>query len=163
MDMLRSGRLDAAFVSSPVPPAGLASFVLFEEQFVACVSEKHPLASQSHIDVRQLQDEDFVMLSRDSSPAYYDNIVSICAAAGFQPNVRIEAAHVPSVVVLVASELGVSLMPESISKAGIPGAVYIPLLGAVPEPTAFMAWNPQRDVPGLQGLIDAVRRIRIAG
>lgn len=160
VDMLRTGRLDAAFVSTPVPPAGLASFVLFEERFVACLPERHPLAGKRQVDVRQLRDEEFVMLSRDASPAYYDHIVAIGAAAGFQPNVSMVAAHVPSVVALVASGIGVSLMPESVGKLGIPGAVFVPLRGVGRAATAFMAWNPQRDVPGLQSLIDTVQRVR---
>lgn len=160
IDMLRTGRLDAAFVSSPVPPAGLSSFVLFEERFVACLPEGHPLAGKSQIDLRQLQDAEFVMLSRDASPAYYDHIVAMCAATGFQPNVSIVAAHVPSIVALVASGIGVSLMPESVGKLGIPGAVFVPLRGVSRAATAFMAWNPQRDVPGLSSLIDMVQRVK---
>jgi len=160
LTLLRAGQLDAAFVSSPVPPAGLSSFVLFRERFVACVPVTHPLAGKRSIEVRQLRDEHFVMLARDASPAYYDHIVAICAGAGFEPDIGITAAHVPSVVALVASGLGVSLMPESIAKAGIPGAAYLPLRGADREATAFVAWNPQREVPGLQGLIDTVREHR---
>jgi DNA-binding transcriptional LysR family regulator len=160
LDMLRSGRLDAAFVSSPVPPAGLASFVLFEERFVACLPQGHPLAAGEAVDVGQLRDEGFVMLSRDVSPAYYDHIVAMCASASFRPNVRIVAAHVPSVIALVASGLGVSLIPESVGRVAIPGAVCVPLEGAAKQATAFMAWNPERDVPGLASLIDTVRRDR---
>jgi DNA-binding transcriptional LysR family regulator len=159
MDMLRSGRLDAAFINSPVPPAGLASLALFEERFVACLPDRHPLAGKRQLDVRELRDDVFVMFSRDPSPAYYDHVVAICAAGGFQPKVRVAAAQVLSIVALVASGLGVSLVPESVSKAGIAGAVYVPLRGVERQPSAFLTWNPQRDVPGLQALIDTVRRV----
>ena len=157
IDMLRSGRLDAAFINSPVPPAGLSSLALFEERFVACLPDRHPLAGKRQIDVKELRDDVFVMFSRDPSPAYYDHVMSICAAAGFQPKVRIGAGQVLSIVALVASGLGVSLVPESVAKAGIAGAAYVPLRGVERQPSAFLTWNAQRDVPGLEALIDTVR------
>ncbi|AZG08245.1 LysR family transcriptional regulator [Pigmentiphaga sp. H8] len=159
LDMVRAGRLDAAFVNSPVPPAGLASLPLFEERFVACLPASHPLSTARRIDVRDLQRDVFVMFSRDPSPAYYDHVVALCAAAGFEPKVRVAATQVLSIVALVASGLGVSLVPESVSKAGIAGVVYVPLRGVDKQPSAFLAWNPQRDVPGLQALVDIVEEI----
>lgn len=160
LELLRDGRIDAAFVASPLPPAGLASFALFEDRFVACLSERHPLAHKRQLDVRQLRDELFVMLARDVSPAYYDHIMGICAEAGFQPSTRIAAAQSTSIVALVAAGQGVSLMPESVSKAGIRGAVFVPLRGVGRQPSSFMAWNPQRDVPGLKSLIEVVKQVK---
>jgi len=159
MDMVRAGRLDAAFINSPVPPAGLASLTLFEERFVACLPSQHPLARKKLLDIKELRDDVFVMFSREPSPAYYDHVVALCAAVGFQPKVRVGAGQVLSIVALVASGLGVSLVPESVSKAGIAGAVYVPLRGVGRKPSAFVAWNPQRDVPGLQGLLEIVKQV----
>ncbi len=156
LDLLRDGRIDAAFIASPLPPAGLSSLPLFEDRFVACLSERHPLAGKRQLDVKQLQAEVFVMLARDASPAYYDHILGICADAGFQPTVRIAAAQSISIIALVAAGYGVSVMPVSMAKAAIRGAAFVPLRGVARQPSAFMAWNPQRDVPGLKSLIDAV-------
>jgi DNA-binding transcriptional LysR family regulator len=160
VDMLREGRLDAAFINSPVPPAGLDSLVFFEEKFVACLPAGHRLAKKRLLDVRELAHESFVMLSRDPSPPYHDHVVGLCAAAGFQPKVHFAAAQVLTIVAIVASGHGVSLVPESVSKAGIDGLVYIPLRNVERLPSAYLAWNPYRDVPGLRGLIDTVRNAR---
>ncbi len=160
IDMLRTGLLDAGFVSSPVPPAGLQSFALFEESFVACLPEGHPLARRREIEVGALRDAEFVMLSRDVSPTYFDHIVAMCTATGFQPRVSAQAAHVPSVVALVAAGMGVSMMPESVGKLAISGAVFVRLRGVGRAATAFMAWNPRRDVPGLSSLVETVRQAK---
>lgn len=159
-DMLRAGRLDAAFINSPVPPAGLESMVLFEERFVACLPKAHRMAGSQILDVKDLKNEVFVMFSRDPSPAYYDHVIAICANAGFQPNVRVAASQVLSIVALVSSGLGVSLVPESVQRAGLAGVVYIPLQGVIEQPTAFLAWNAERDVPGLKNLLKTVERVR---
>jgi DNA-binding transcriptional LysR family regulator len=159
MDLVRAGRLDAAFVNSPVPPAGLASFPLFEEKFVACMPAGHPLARSKYLEVKDLEQDVFVMFSHDPSPAYYDHVIALCAAAGFQPKVRVAATQLLSIVALVASGLGISLVPESVSKAGISGVVYIPLREVDRKPSAFVAWNPQREVPGLRALIEIVQAV----
>src|SRR5205085_152785 len=142
------------------PPAGLSHLVLYEERFVACLPAGHPAAKKRVIDVGELRDEVFVMFSRDPSPTYYDHVIAICAAGGFQPKVRVAAAQVLTIVTLVGSGLGVSLVPESVAKAGIAGTAYVPLRGVEKQPSAFMAWNPQREVPGMEGLIETVRKVR---
>lgn len=160
LDMLRNGRLDVGFINSPVAPAGLESLVLFEERFVACLPQTHPLARKREIDVKELRDDVFVMFSRDPSPAYYDHVIALCGSGGFQPKVRVAAALVLSVVALVASGVGVSLVPESVSKAGIDGVVYVPIRSVKRQPSAFVVWNTKREVPGLDALIQTVRRVR---
>src|SRR6266566_5794194 len=162
-DMLRAGRLDAAFINSPLPPAGLANVVLFEERFVACLPEQHPLAGTAVLNVEELHNEVVIILSRDISPAYYDHVVAICATGGFQPKIRVAASQVLTIVALVASGIGVSIVPESVSKAGVAGVRYVPLRGVVRQPSAYLAWNPERVVPGLQSLIDTVEQVQTAG
>jgi hypothetical protein len=68
---------------------------------------------------------------------------------GVQPKVRIAASEVLRLVTLVASGLSVSLV-----------AAYVPVSCLERQPSAFVAWNPQREVPGLEGLIDTVRDVR---
>ncbi|MGE4338234.1 MAG: LysR substrate-binding domain-containing protein [Pigmentiphaga sp.] len=162
IERLRNGHLDAGFVNSPVPPANLESMPLYEERFVACVPERHPLASKPEVDVRELRDEPFVMFSRDVSPAYYDHLIAMCASAGFEPHVRISASLLLTVVTLVASGFGISIVPESVEKSGIPRVRFIPLCGAERRPSAYMVWNREHRAPGLIELIEMVRRIRKA-
>jgi DNA-binding transcriptional LysR family regulator len=159
-DLLRNGRLDAAFINTPVAPAGLDSVVLLEERFVACLPETHPLAGHGHIGLELLRDDLFVTFSRDSSPAYYDHVIALCAAARFQPRLRAAASQLLTVPRLVATGLGVSLVPESFKHAGMAGTVYVPLRGVEKQPTAFLVWDPKREVPGLASLVETVRRAK---
>jgi DNA-binding transcriptional LysR family regulator len=158
--MLHAGSLDVGFLTMPVPPHGLSSFAFAEERFAACISREHPLAGDRELDVAQLRDEVFVMLARENSPTFYEYITALCTKAGFQPKSRIVAAQVPSVLALVASGLGVSLMPESIGAAQFAGVIFVPIRGEASHPSAYVAWNSERDVPGLQGFLDTVHDVR---
>lgn len=137
-----------------------SSLVFFAGEVRGLTAGAPPAREERLLDVRELAHESFVMLSRDPSPPYHDHVVGLCAAAGFQPKVHFAAAQALTIVAIVASGHGVSLVPETVGKAGIDGLVYIPLRNVEPLPSAYLAWNPHRDVPGLRGLIDTVRNAK---
>jgi DNA-binding transcriptional LysR family regulator len=123
---------------------------------VACVPEGHRLAQQTTVSVAELADEDFVIFARDAAPASYDNIISACTQAGFEPRTRYTARQWFTVVALVANGLGVALAPSCIAQTGIAGARFVPLQGTVLRSGAFFAWNAEHIVPALDSFIAQV-------
>lgn len=160
-EMVRAGRLDAGFVNMSVIPAGLDSMVIYEEKFAVCLPAAHRLAKAPSIAMEALRDEWFILISRESSPAYYDQLMAFCTAAGFRPKTRIEVAQILSKVALVASGLGVALVPESVGRAGTAGVVFVPLQGSDTRPNASLVWNPQRASPALDALVATTRAKRL--
>jgi DNA-binding transcriptional LysR family regulator len=160
-ELVRSGRMDAGFVNMSVPPAGLESLIIYAEKFVVCLPAKHRLAKASSIAMEALRDEYFILISRESSPSYYDQLIAFCTAAGFRPKIRIEVAQILSKVALVASGLGVALVPESVARAGMAGIVFVPVAGCETRPNASLVWNPQRSTPALDALIETTRAKRL--
>src|SRR3546814_12170789 len=74
----------------------------------------HPLAHRASISLLALSIEPFVLFSRAVGAGLHDEIVAACRVAGFSPRVVQEASQVTSIVNLVASGLGGSLLPASI-------------------------------------------------
>ena len=54
-------------------------------------------------------------------------IIAACQRAGFSPAVRDEALRMPSTLNFVAAGLGVSIVPESLTRVGVEGIVYAPI------------------------------------
>jgi DNA-binding transcriptional LysR family regulator len=158
MDMLRTGRLDVGFLTTPVPPLGLSSFVFIEERFAACLPQDHRLAHKDDLEVGELRDEVFVMLERENSPTYHEFVLSLCTGVGFLPKSQIVAAQAASVFALVAAGLGIAVMPESIGWAQFPGVMFIPLRGQLARPSVYVAWRSDREVPGLDRFLEAIRQ-----
>ena len=159
VELLRAGRLDAGFVILPSPPSGLEHIALFEDRFVACLPAKHRLAAAKAIDIAELQGERFAMLPRDFSPSIYDQLVGLCATAGFHPHTVVECSHMLSIVTLVSHGLGVGLVPESVGELGFGGVAFVPLDRVLPRRTGYFVWNPVREAPGLSALFQEVRRL----
>jgi len=160
---IASGHLDAGFLNAQVPPSGLESLVFCEEVFEACLPETHSLSGAESIDLAQLAQESFLVFGREMSDAYYDYIFSLCSDAGFRPRIVQHAGQLSSVVGMVASGMGVALLPRSLRNIGFPGARFIPILGCAPHPSAYLCWHPNRIEPGLPALIGTVRDIVTSG
>jgi DNA-binding transcriptional LysR family regulator len=163
LEMLREGRLDAAFVNNCAAPAGFAAKPIVSERFKACVHSTSPLARSKSIPIRALADEPFVMFRRGASTPYHDYIMTLCQGAGFQPRIRLEAMQLTSVAAFVAGGAGVSILPESIAALRLAGAAFVPLEGVEPVTSAFLVWSPERSPPGLEALVNCVAEVGTQG
>lgn len=133
---LAHGQLDVGFVHNTRLPSDFSQLLYAREPFVCCLPADHPLARKRRIDLATLQDQPFVLFARSVSPDYHERILAVCAAAGFHPEVRHEVRHWLSVVSLVSQGLGVALVPASLKRAQLQGAVFVPLAGEVPDAAA---------------------------
>src|SRR5262249_14834732 len=92
--------------------------------------------------------------SRTASPHYADCIASICEMYGFSPDVRYEFDHVASVVSVVASGLGVALVPQTASKGFVSGTKFIHIPSPHEMVETWCIWKDVDQRPGLKFMID---------
>jgi DNA-binding transcriptional LysR family regulator len=133
VDGLLHGRLDAAFVRSPV--ASMTSLLvdpILDEPMLVALPAGHRLAdgSDGSLDLADLATEDFVLYRRPAGPGLYDTILAACRAAGFSPTVAQEAPRLPGTLSLVAAGLGVSIVPASMRRLGGEMIGYRTIAGA---------------------------------
>jgi DNA-binding transcriptional LysR family regulator len=120
-------RIQYGFVHTAALPEGVLSQVLWKEPFVLCVPEAHALAGKASARLADVAGSDFVLFSRAFSPAYYDQVVSLCVAAGFHPEIQHEARHWLTVLACVSRGLGVTLVPRSLANSGFFGVSFVPV------------------------------------
>jgi DNA-binding transcriptional LysR family regulator len=132
---LREDRVDVAFIRTPVAdPAGLVVDPLLEEKMVVALPDRHFLAAredgdEAGLDLKRLAGETFIVYRRHSGPGLYDAIFAACHAAGFSPLVGQEAPRIVSTLNLVASGLGLSLVPASLQRMHMDGVTYRAIAG----------------------------------
>jgi DNA-binding transcriptional LysR family regulator len=129
---LREDRVDAAFIRTPVAdPSGLVVDPLLEEKMVVALPDQHPLATSdgAGLELRLLAGETFIVYRRHSGPGLYDAIFAACHAAGFSPLVGQEAPRIVSTLNLVATGLGLSLVPASLQRMHMDGVTYRAIAG----------------------------------
>lgn len=153
--------VDAAFVRpllEPQPELHVAP--LLEEDLVVALPAGHPLAQRATIALLALSLEPFVLFSRDVGAGLHEEIVRACRQAGFTPRVVQEASQVTSIVNLVASGLGVSLVPASMQQMQIEGVAFRPISRPVPKARLnLICRSSEVDAPHLRNLLLLTRQL----
>ncbi len=136
---LRGGTLDAAFLRpDAVDKQGLRLFHLADEPLIAALaSARMPHGEPIRLD--QLANDPFILTPRALGPTLFDATLEACRRAGFEPLLGQSAPQVASVLALVAAELGVALVPESMRDASFKGVTYHDLRGNAPKVALALA------------------------
>ena len=133
LERLAAGFLDAAFLRphEGLPPA-LRAHGGVDEPMQVALPESHPLAGADAVRLADLAGARFVLFPRPMGESLHDTITNACRAAGFEPLRGQEAQQFPSIINLVASGLGVSLVPASLTQVRVAGVRFRPIDGPVP-------------------------------
>ncbi|WP_447878910.1 LysR family transcriptional regulator [Serratia fonticola] len=162
VEALEHGRAELGFMR---PPGRTAPELRFEsilrEPIMIGLPATHPLASHEIIPLAALRDDAFVSSPRHLGQGFYDQLVQLCAAAGFIPRIAQQARQLQTLVALVASGFGAALLPASLAQEGRKDVVFRPIQVNAPDALRhvelLMAWNPHSPCPIRDKLIDEVR------
>jgi DNA-binding transcriptional LysR family regulator len=115
------GQLDVGF-SRPLPAERSKQFheeLVYTDYLHLVLPSAHPLTRNLAVDgtiaIKRLSGESFVLLHRQSSPTLYDEVLALCRRAGnFSPHVVSEPELMSTVLLLVESGIGVSIVSGSV-------------------------------------------------
>lgn len=127
IEPLLDGKLDLGIMRNTRLPDGLDYRLLLDEPLVAVLPEDHPLAKHAELEVQALADQPFVFFSREVGTALYDEILSLLSGAGITPYITQEVGEAMTIVGLVSTGLGVSILPASFMRINVDGVKYVPL------------------------------------
>jgi DNA-binding transcriptional LysR family regulator len=124
VEALRAGRLDVCIVHPPrnVDPTLHVDPIITDPLTVA-LPNRHPLTKSQAIKLNHLRTEPWIFWHREIASRAYDEILSACAAEGFEPRVAQRTTRLSTVMCLVGSGIGLSLVPESAAMLQIKGIV----------------------------------------
>ena len=136
VDQLRAvsaGVIDVGLVRPPIDDeSGLRAEIVLRERTVAALPTAHPLAALARVPLRRLAVEPLVLFPREQAPGFHDLLIEALAAAGSPAGPRViqYAPEMLTIIGLVATGLGVSLVPASVSRLALDGVAYRPVVGA---------------------------------
>jgi DNA-binding transcriptional LysR family regulator len=147
IEEVRARRLDATVASLPAPTSGLRTTLLGHQRPVAVLPAGHPHARAAAVALDRLAPERLIMLPRDSNPAFYNAVVSICHTAGLSPTlIEIDAPRVEDALLAVAAGAGMALLAESVAERySIPGIRFVPLETAAPAFQSAVLTHPDTE------------------
>lgn len=157
---LRERTIDVGFTRAPLDEPGLKFESVREEEIIVALPNDHPLAKRAKIRIASLAREPFVTFPRDRGPAFFDQLMAICRAAGFTPRVAQEAPQL-DLLSLVAAGFGVALVPSSVRNVPREGMVTRPLVEA-PRTKLLVAWRADDQSPALASFLGVVRQVDLS-
>lgn len=128
VDELLAERLDIGFLRSPIQEHSLYSRLVTREGFVAVIPADHRLAAKTDFELFDLADEPLVQFKSFPPSPYQSRVIERCQEIGFQPRIVEQTADTTTIVGLVATGLGLSILPVSVANvARHPKVVFRPL------------------------------------
>ncbi|MCI2419104.1 LysR family transcriptional regulator [Saccharopolyspora sp. K220] len=163
-DLLFAGDADVAVVeatrdSPPLTDARFDQQLLLDDPFDLLVFAEHRLACEPVVSLPELACESWIVGMPGTS--YREHVLAACAQAGFAPTI-VHQAHEWSVVgTLVASDLGIGLVPRRAQLPPHPDIARIPLTGPAAPVRRFRTAivRGTRDHPAINAALTTLHEI----
>jgi DNA-binding transcriptional LysR family regulator len=158
-EALRAKQVDVGFWREPrlneddLRNDNLRQELCFREDVCVAINEHHPLAKQEAIELMDIADEPMLTLALDKSP-FPRYLLQCCVNAGFQPTIFQEASEPQTLLAMVGAGLGVALMPETTSRIGWPGVVFVPIRTNPPSANLYITYTTQDDAPVVRAFLN---------
>ncbi len=117
LERLRAGQLDMALIALPFETGELLVRELFKDEFWFVAREDDPHAQDKAVAVKALDPGQVLLL--EEGHCLRDHAIAACGNRRANPDSRIEATSLNTLVQMVEGGLGVTLLPEIALKAGI--------------------------------------------
>ena len=140
---LKAGTLDAALIALPYDTTGLGTVHVSDDPFLAAFPANHPLIAEDWIDPDRMEGEELILL--EDGHCLREHALAACSlepprgeAGGFA------ATSLHTLVQMVGSGLGVSLIPAMAVDAGLTDAAAVgvrPLQAGAPTREIVVAWR----------------------
>ncbi len=142
--LLHSGEIDLSIALRPLRSAGLKPRTLFTEEFCVAVSLQHALSTQASVPIARLKREKFIFYKTPGHNTR-ETTLQYCRTAGFEPEVAFESEQAETIQYLVASNLGLTLLPEMVlrHRAG-QNIAMVRIQAPTPRRTVVATWRPGR-------------------
>ena len=147
------GRLHCGFLRVPVSrPAGLVHETLLSERVVVALPLDHRMANtgvasksaqvaartnrsgampQRGVTLKDLHNENVILVRRPGAPGLYANLLALCEARGVRLNVVAEVERMMTSLNLVAAGAGISVVPASMQGAHPHALAFRPFVDSV--------------------------------
>lgn len=157
---LEKGRIDVGIIRPPIEHPDLSSFNVLQEPFNVVVSSDHHLATDTSVELAKLADEDFVFYPKHRSPAFYQQLMTMCSSRGFLPRTVVEANTMYTAIGLVGTGAGVAIVPKSVSCIAIPSVRYLTLDDQKEWAELALVFAHERSTKCTKQLVEFAREMR---
>ena len=143
IEALQTGEADCGFFHPTATISNLTVTEIFSEPLGIVVPKSHSLATRKKIKLVDFSNDSFILFPRTYNPYLYDHIIAVCQQVGFSPNIAEEVSPRSNAISLVAAEMGITFLSQSLYSLCGQDVVYKSLVGLTPQLKLVYGWRSQ--------------------
>ncbi len=161
---LKNGQIDIGLQCLPlnssgikvIDSSGLVTVSIREESLMIALPIKHPLAKSQTVNFRMLEKELFILPPPQITEGLYHQISKLFRESKFSPKRTQQVLELPTIINLVASGIGISIVPSSLQNLQRIGVVYKPLTESQTEIKLGAVWRINHIPPLLSSFLRSI-------
>ncbi|MBR5508663.1 MAG: LysR family transcriptional regulator [Lachnospiraceae bacterium] len=127
---------------------------------VVALYENHPMAKRNSLNRRELKHENILYMSPSATgESFGDNhFMEMYRLAGYQPNILFRSNDIESILMMVAAEEGISILPSYVTSKlqDADNLVFVPLIGEGEYEKIISVWRSNDKSPALRYFIEKI-------
>jgi len=139
LDRLRRGEIDIALLALPLTGDDLHQEILFDEPFCLAVNRGHPLADRVSVRDKDLSGASLLLL--DEGHCLRDQALEFCQRNAVDESREFRATSLETLIQMVATGLGITLVPEMAATRNRPMLRFIPIQEPKPHRRIALVWR----------------------
>ena len=160
---LKGGEIDIGFVRGPVTDEEISIQLIYQEPYMIAMPASHPRAHARAPRLSDLNGSALVVFDSQEAPGFRESILQLCCAGNYQPTAIQSAYQMTTIMCLVASGLGIALVPRSARRIETEGVVFHSVQEDHPPVDLFAAWRKTDNAPYLEDLLAAIHQTQVRG
>lgn len=161
LELVKNNVVDLAFVINPEDqPLNEFKYKSVEmNSLIALLPIDHPLSNKSSIDLAELQHENFIFVKETGDKYGQKSMIqNRYREAGFVPNVVQRSNDISTILLMVASHMGISILPSfCVARAMLESNVaVVPIDEDKKRIEVVAAWNKSNFNPALEKFISTI-------
>ncbi|MGE0970406.1 LysR family transcriptional regulator [Klebsiella sp. WOUb02] len=142
---LNEGALDLGLMRNTQLPETLEWQCILREPLLAMVPSDHPLARQGAVSLAELASQPFVFFDPHVGTGLYDDILGLMRRYGLTPTIAQEVGEAMTIIGLVSSGLGVSILPASFKRVQLNEMRWLPIVEQDAVSEMWLVWSKHRE------------------
>jgi DNA-binding transcriptional LysR family regulator len=149
IEAFAANAIDLGF-QRPLPSRQKLEFLLVnEEPLIVALPKGHALCRYEQIELKQLNNQPFVMHSPTHGKYFYDRITSMTTAEGVTLNVAQYIDQTPTILSLVRAGLGLGILPASAQRFHYDNVEFRFIANNSIQAEMCMVWRADQDNPAV--------------
>lgn len=161
---LLEGELDVAFIVGAEKDKEISPDLewksIKQDRLSIVLPAQHRLAGKKELTPSQLADESFVFMARSENHTVFDMFIHICTEAGFVPNLVSQPTMLETLLLLVESGLGITILSPLAETGAHPNLRMVPLKGNHPV-HLFLVWKKENKNPAIPMFVEALEKMQV--